>query len=82
VKDRSPVKPRPGARLRAGAETLAQVAADFVAYYSRSGGCSNCGGLPHTTTCFVGRFQSALPSVRSARRLGAGRRKRPAGTSR
>jgi hypothetical protein len=35
---------------------LRDTASDFVAYYSRGGGCSNCGGLPHTDTCFVGRF--------------------------
>jgi hypothetical protein len=40
--------------------TVADVAREFVAYYSRGGGCSNCGGLPHTDTCFVGRFMSAL----------------------
>jgi len=38
----------------------AQVALEFIAYYSRGGGCSNCGGLPHSATCFVGRFVSAL----------------------
>lgn len=25
-----------------------------------NGGCSNCGGLPHTTTCRVGRLQRAF----------------------
>ncbi len=39
---------------------LRDIAADFVMYYTRRGGCSNCGGLPHSTTCFVGLFESAL----------------------
>lgn len=46
----------------AGKPTLV-VAQEFIAYYSGGGGCSNCGGLPHTTTCFVGRFQRALGAV-------------------
>lgn len=33
-----------------------KVAQDFVAHYTREGGCSHCGGVRHTTTCFVGRF--------------------------
>lgn len=39
------------------------VAEAFIAYYSRGGGCSNCGGLPHSSECFVGRFQAALARV-------------------
>jgi hypothetical protein len=40
--------------------TPAQVAREFIAYYTRGGGCSNCGGSPHSDTCFVGRFIAAL----------------------
>jgi hypothetical protein len=44
---------------------LRQVASEFVAYYAGperhpSSGCGHCGGLPHSSTCFVGRFQRAL----------------------
>ena len=38
---------------------LRDTASAFIAYYSRGGGCSNCGGLPHTDTCFVARFSDA-----------------------
>jgi hypothetical protein len=36
----------------------------FAAYHERrdhpdGAGCSNCGGLPHTETCFVGLFLRA-----------------------
>lgn len=37
------------------------VAYDFVRYYSEgTEGCRNCGGFPHASTCFVGRFVGAL----------------------
>lgn len=38
---------------------LRDTASDFIGYYTGGGGCSNCGGLPHTTTCFVARFNRA-----------------------
>jgi hypothetical protein len=31
-----------------------------------AGGCSNCGGLPHTTTCRVGRLASAFAATTPA----------------
>lgn len=40
--------------------SVADVAREFVAYYTHRGGCSNCGGLPHSASCFVGRFLEAL----------------------
>lgn len=45
--------------------SISQVALEFIAYYTGperhpSGGCGNCGGLPHSATCFVGRFIEAL----------------------
>ena len=45
------------------------VAREFISYYSRGGGCSNCGGLPHSDTCFVGRFIVALESASSPPRV-------------
>jgi hypothetical protein len=51
-------------------ENVVRVARDFVRYYltgpdsrrspSTEPGCANCGGLPHSDTCFVGRFEKAL----------------------
>jgi hypothetical protein len=38
-------------------EALAVIADEFIAYYTQRDGCSNCGGLPHSATCFVRRFQ-------------------------
>lgn len=43
-----------------GRSHVADVAYDFARYYVAGGGCSNCGGLPHMDTCFVGRFVVAL----------------------
>jgi hypothetical protein len=44
---------------------LRQVAAEFIAYYTarepaERNTCANCGGKPHSTTCFVGRFEKVL----------------------
>lgn len=39
---------------------LEAIARDFIRYYRTPDGCSNCGGLPHSTMCFVGRFERAL----------------------
>lgn len=36
----------------------------FIAYYTHGGGCSNCGSLPHTTTCIVSRFEKVLEHQR------------------
>jgi hypothetical protein len=47
---------------------LQTVAREFIAYYTtRDGGtgCSNCGGVPHSTTCFVARFQDALERAKA-----------------
>lgn len=59
------------ARLRGEPTPIEDVARRFIAYYSREGGCSNCGGLPHTTTCFVGLFQKALAAPSGAGGRGA-----------
>lgn len=42
---------------------LIAVGQEFVAYYRKNGGCSHCGGIPHTSTCFVGRTEDALWDV-------------------
>jgi hypothetical protein len=41
-------------------DTLHSVAQQFVAYWLRGGGCGMCGGVPHSTTCFVGRMAVLL----------------------
>lgn len=51
-------------------EELEEVADAFLAYYLTTAadgalGCSNCGGVPHTTTCFAGRLQRAVESRRA-----------------
>lgn len=38
----------------------AEVAREFIAYHRQNGACGNCGGLPHSSTCFVGRFETVL----------------------
>jgi len=44
-----------------GPSHVADVAYDFVRYYvAGTFGCRNCGGVPHSSTCFVGRFVAAL----------------------
>jgi hypothetical protein len=45
--------------------TLTALAIEFVDYYTGperhpEGGCGNCGGLPHASDCFAGRFEAAL----------------------
>lgn len=42
---------------------LEDVAAEFVAYWERAGGCGMCGGLPHAETCFVLRFRRVLEAA-------------------
>jgi hypothetical protein len=42
------------------AEALETVATEFVLHYTQNGGCSHCGGTPHTKGCFVGRTEAAL----------------------
>ena len=45
-----------------------KVAYDFVRYYvDGTDGCRNCGGFPHSSTCFVGRFEGAITSDYMAR---------------
>lgn len=56
---------RPSAPQQTHAETLEQVAHRFVAYWTKDHspggkGCGMCGGIPHSTTCFVGRMEAAL----------------------
>lgn len=44
-----------------GPSHVAEVAYDFVRYYvAGTTGCRNCGGMPHSSECFVGRFVVAL----------------------
>ena len=45
---------------------LEMVARAFVAYYTAGGGCSNCGGTPHATSCFVLQFEKALAEATPA----------------
>lgn len=49
--------------------SVEQIAREFIAYHTGAGlkartgshlGCSNCGGLAHSSTCFVKRFEDAL----------------------
>lgn len=49
-------------KLRALGPVLA-VARDFVQHYDRGNGCGNCGGMPHTSECYVARFKVALESA-------------------
>jgi hypothetical protein len=42
------------------ADALETVATEFVLHYTQNGGCSHCGGTPHTKGCFVGRTEAAL----------------------
>ena len=46
---------------------LRAVADAFVAHYTRGGGCGHCGGLPHSTGCYVGKFAalSGTPEPRT-----------------
>jgi hypothetical protein len=54
------------AAVQAGADALARVAAleaiirEGIPRYLQNGGCSNCGGLPHSSTCLVGQLAAAL----------------------
>lgn len=41
-------------------DKIAQVACAFIDHYLTETGCSNCGGIPHSTSCFVRRFQESL----------------------
>lgn len=43
---------------------LATTAREFVAYWLRDGGCGMCGGVPHSTTCFVGRMEKLIGRAR------------------
>jgi hypothetical protein len=60
------VQPEDRAAFLAGADALARVAAleaiirDGIPRYLQNGGCSNCGGVPHTSTCLVGQLAAAL----------------------
>ena len=65
-----------------GRNYTADVAYDFVRYYvAGSTGCRNCGGLPHSSECFVGKFivALALDSLQPAAssRTGTGERAAP-----
>lgn len=41
---------------------LHTIVREALAHYGRNGGCSNCGGIPHTLTCMVGRLAAAIES--------------------
>jgi hypothetical protein len=43
----------------AGAEAL-RIAREGIERYTENGGCSNCGGVPHSTTCMIGQFAALL----------------------
>ena len=48
---------------RAEAPTLRTIAAEFVRYWTTDrtpDGCGMCGGIPHSTTCYVGRMAAVL----------------------
>jgi hypothetical protein len=60
---------------------VSDVAREFIAYYQRGGGCSNCGGLPHSETCFVGRFIAALESAGSTTRGHASDKRKAIGSA-
>lgn len=60
-------------RDEAAPASLVALVREFIDYWTGrerhpDGGCGNCGGLPHSTTCFVGRFEQALrtPAAPSA----------------
>jgi len=57
--------------ILANENPVADVAREFIAYYKRGGGCSNCGGLPHADSCFVGRFEAAFNQTITSRPGGA-----------
>jgi len=42
-----------------GAAAL-RIALEGIARYTADGGCSNCGWVPHTTTCMIGQFAALL----------------------
>lgn len=50
-------------------DVFVQIARDFVKRYRTNSGCSHCGGLPHTTACFVGRFEVALHTAPESDRV-------------
>lgn len=60
----------------AGEARLRELAGEFVDYWTgenearvrrigaeAASGCGMCGGIPHSTTCFVGRFQALLTAA-------------------
>lgn len=53
-------RPTPEPTPARGRETLREAAEAFVSHYRKNGGCGHCGGIPHTTTCHVGRIEAAL----------------------
>ena len=48
-------------------EQVEGLTSEFVAYWLRNGGCGMCGGVPHSTTCYVGRMQNLLGEALAAR---------------
>lgn len=38
-------------------DTLRGIVESGIVRYKQNGGCSNCGGTPHTATCLVGRLE-------------------------
>ena len=38
-------------------DTLRGIIESGIVRYKQNGGCSNCGGTPHTATCLVGQLE-------------------------
>ena len=47
-------------------KALVEVVRSGIPRYLQNGGCSNCGGLPHTSTCLVGHLQACLDAYDTA----------------
>lgn len=47
---------------------LRGIIAAGVVRYRQNGGCSNCGGVPHTATCLVGQLELWLEPLAAATR--------------
>ena len=53
----------PTCALRGTPEGLDDIAREVIEYYTQRGGCGNCGGLPHSEKCWIGRLLAALRRV-------------------
>ncbi len=53
--------------VEAPKDELRDVIQECIDHHKRNGGCSYCGGLPHSLGCFVGRFEALMkPSLPTA----------------